>query len=231
MRYPGGKGKCFQQLINQMPPHTTYIETHLGGGAVLRHKKAAARNIGIDIDDALVARWQARGDTENEYVIADAVTFLESFAFSGHELVYADPPYMLETRRRSRIYRYEYNNDDHARLLAVLKGLPCMVMVSGYDHPYYETALSGWRSHRFQAKTHTDVRQETIWMNYSEPASLHDTRYLGNSFRERQGLQRRRNTLHRRVENMDVTERTAFFRWMAETYGSELEGVPCNVPM
>ncbi len=50
MSYPGGKGKCYQRLINLMPPHETYIESHLGGGAVLRNKRPAKANIGIDAD-------------------------------------------------------------------------------------------------------------------------------------------------------------------------------------
>ena len=31
MNYPGGKGGVYQRLINLMPPHEVYIETHLGG--------------------------------------------------------------------------------------------------------------------------------------------------------------------------------------------------------
>ena len=40
-------GLC-QPLIAMMPPHATYIETHLGGGALMRRKAPALRNIGID---------------------------------------------------------------------------------------------------------------------------------------------------------------------------------------
>ena len=47
MRYPGGKGKCYQHIINVLPPHPTYIETHLGGGAVLLHKKPARMSVGV----------------------------------------------------------------------------------------------------------------------------------------------------------------------------------------
>jgi DNA adenine methylase len=58
MRYPGGKGKCYQRLINLMPVHEVYIESHLGGGAVFRRKRAAARSIGIERDSAVVRHWQ-----------------------------------------------------------------------------------------------------------------------------------------------------------------------------
>ena len=40
-------GLC-QPLIAAMPPHATYIETHLGGGAIMQRKPPALRNIGID---------------------------------------------------------------------------------------------------------------------------------------------------------------------------------------
>ena len=52
MGYFGSKatsGLC-QPIIAMMPPHDTYIETHLGGGAIMRRKPAALHNIGIDRD-------------------------------------------------------------------------------------------------------------------------------------------------------------------------------------
>ena len=51
-RYFGSKatsGLC-QPIIAMMPPHDTYIETHLGGGAVMQRKPPALRNIAIDLD-------------------------------------------------------------------------------------------------------------------------------------------------------------------------------------
>lgn len=48
MTYPGGKGTSFQKIINQIPPHRVYIEPFLGHGAVMREKRPALLNIGID---------------------------------------------------------------------------------------------------------------------------------------------------------------------------------------
>ena len=48
MGYFGSKatsGLC-QPIIAMMPPHDIYIETHLGGGAIMRRKLAALHNIG-----------------------------------------------------------------------------------------------------------------------------------------------------------------------------------------
>jgi hypothetical protein len=53
MSYLGSKGGSgvYQKIIAEMPPHDTYIETHLGSGAVMFHKPLAARTIGIDVDE------------------------------------------------------------------------------------------------------------------------------------------------------------------------------------
>ena len=45
-------GLC-QALIAMMPPHSVYIETHLGGGAMMKRKPPALRTIGIDLDAGL----------------------------------------------------------------------------------------------------------------------------------------------------------------------------------
>ena len=48
--YPGGKGNCYQQIINQMTPHSVYIEPFLGHGYVMKAKRPAALNIGIELN-------------------------------------------------------------------------------------------------------------------------------------------------------------------------------------
>ncbi len=225
MRYPGGKGKCYQRLINLMPPHQVYIETHLGAGAVMRYKKPAIRNIGIDIDPEVHALWRDQGIAERcELVQADAITYLSDYPFTGSELVYADPPYVTSTRSRSKIYRFEYDDAMHQALLETLITLPCMVMVSGYDNPLYERALDGWEKTTFNAKTHTEVREECVWMNFSTPSRLHDTQYLGHTFRERQTIARRQARMRERIESMPPVERDDLVRWMTQTYGQVQEG-------
>ena len=60
MGYFGSKatsGLC-QPLIAMMPPHDTYIETHLGGGAIMRRKLAALHNIGIDRDAGALGEFE-----------------------------------------------------------------------------------------------------------------------------------------------------------------------------
>lgn len=220
MRYPGGKGKCYQRLINLMPPHQTYIESHLGGGAIMRNKKTAQRNIGLDIDTKVIDLWQSNYPDICELYQIDAVTFLDEYLFEGHELVYVDPPYVQNTRRRDKVYRFDYTEEDHIRLLRCVVNLPCNVMLSGYECDLYNRELAGWRKVSFSAKTHVGMRDETVWMNFAPPSCLHDSRYLGDTFRERQTIQRRQSRLRSRIQELGAVERHELLLWMNEHYGN-----------
>lgn len=203
-----------------MPPHRVYIESHLGGGSVLRHKKSAERNIGVEIDPATLKKWSEKpASTELEIHHGDAVSFLTEFDFHGGELVYSDPPYLARTRRQDRVYTYDYTDADHVRLVSALKKLPCYVMLSGYDNELYNTMLPEWRKVTFSAKAHTDVRKECVWLNFPEPEMLHDSRYLGSTYRERQTIQRRQMRIRSRIDCMPPIERNELLRWATETYG------------
>ena len=132
MGYFGSKataGLC-QALIALMPPHSVYIESHLGGGALMKRKPPAVRSIGIERDaqalEAFVCAYPV------DLVHGCAHDFLASFPFLGPELVYSDPPYLQATRRSPQRYRFEYEEADHIALLTLLKALPCQVMVSGH---------------------------------------------------------------------------------------------------
>ena len=111
-------GLC-QAIIALMPPHDTYIESHLGGGAIMQRKLPAARNIGIDLNERALARFQCPYPVELAH--AHAHRFLAEFPYQGRELVYCDPPYLHATRSSDRRYRFEYEEHDHLELLSLLK--------------------------------------------------------------------------------------------------------------
>ena len=72
MTYPGGKGRCYKRIISLMPPHRTYIETHLGHGAVLRHKKPAHESFGYDQDPTVIAWWRGVSSPSLDVAASDA---------------------------------------------------------------------------------------------------------------------------------------------------------------
>lgn len=218
MRYPGGKGKSFQKIINLMPPHETYIESHLGGGSVLRNKNPAQKNIGIEKDPIVVKQWALKYPNICEIIEADATSFLRAFPCIGNELIYADPPYLPETRKRKRVYNCDLTNDDHESLLGTLLTLPCMVMVSGYNSNLYNDMLNTWRKVTFLAKAHDGQREECVWLNFPPAKILHDSRYIGQTFRDRQTIKRRQQRLKEKFQKMDPIERNEFIQWLNSTY-------------
>ena len=227
MEYPGGKGNLYQQIINLIPPHRVYIETHLGGGAILRHKMPARHNVGLDLDRAALAQMRAHlagnGDTsgiEFFLVNTDATEWLRAYPFQGDEFVYADPPYLMETRRQHRqLYRYEYTEQQHTDLLDILTGMPCKVMVSGYWSDLYAKKLAHWHTTSFDVRTRGGSwATEYLWMNYATPTRLHDYRYLGDNYRERERIKRKKARWVNRLKRMDLLERRAILSAIDEVF-------------
>lgn len=86
-------------------------------------------------------------------------------------LIYADPPYLMETRGGAQ-YRHEMTNQDHEELLDALMKHRGAVILSGYASELYDAALAGW--HRIERKARTqraEKRTEILWLNY-EPQDL-----------------------------------------------------------
>jgi hypothetical protein len=66
------------------------------------------------------------------------------------------------------------------------------------------------------------VREETLWFNFEPPQVLHDSRYLGADFRERQTTKRRLLHLQDKVSRMNPIERSAFAQWLKKEYPGEI---------
>lgn len=222
MRYPGGKGGSFRQIINLMPAHRVYIETHLGGGAVLRNKRPAEKSIGVELDADVVASWEGHIPEGATVVHDDAIRFLKAYRYTGDELVYCDPPYPKHVRRKTRIYRFDYTVADHEELLDVLRSLPCKVMVSSYDNSLYRDRLAEWQCATFSSASHVGAREECIWYNYDTPAVPWDTRFVGTDFREREQIKRRHERLIARISRMNSMERHLLFTSINEKFHDEL---------
>ena len=136
-------GLC-QPIIAMMPPHDTYIETHLSGGAIMKTKPPALNNIGIDIDKRPLSNFDCSYPVK--LLNGCAHQFLADYDYKGAELIYCDPPYLLKTRSSQRRYRFDYQEQDHIELLALLLTLPCHVILSGYASPLYDELLNGWNT-------------------------------------------------------------------------------------
>jgi DNA adenine methylase len=198
-------GLC-QPIIALMPPHDTYIETHLGGGAIMKRKPAARHNIGIDLNARALARFQC--DYPVETIHGCAHRFLAEYPFTGRELVYSDPPYLLHTRTSGRRYRFDYQEPDHIELLELLKSLPCQVILSGYPAALYDERLSDWGNLELQVMNQAGVRTEKLWFNFT-PERLFWASFAGENFTDRQRIKRKAQSWARRYRDMPAAERLA----------------------
>ena len=83
-------------------------------------------------------------------------------------------------------------------------------MVSSYWSQMYADALEGWRSINFQTTTSGGKpATEWLWMNYPQPAELHDYRYLGDERRERERIRRKVTNWTEGLERLPDLERRA----------------------
>lgn len=236
MTYTGGKAGpgVYQSIINQMPPHRVYIEAFLGAGAVLRRKRPAVATIGIERDgDVLSQLWKGNEVPGLQLINGNALTWLRKYPWQGDEMVYLDPPYLMETRSCQRgYYRFEFSDADHRALLALAKTLPVPVAISGYWSELYARELSGWRTITFTTRTRGGGNvTEWLWMNYPEPVALHDYQYLGGNFRERERIVRQMRRWRARLARMDELQRRALLWAMQENTGAPIattggEGLP-----
>ena len=96
-------------------------------------------------------------------------------------LIYADPPYVKDTRTlNGDQYRFEMTDADHEELLRVLLAHSGMVMLSGYDCEMYRDMLKGWRMESIRTKAERGVsRTECLWIN---PASAERVGQLKMNF-------------------------------------------------
>jgi len=212
MHYDGGKAGpgVYHSIINQVPPHSTYISPFAGYDAVRRFMRPSERSILVDLDDQVVALWASWPGVEARQ--EDALVFLQSYPWSGTEFVYCDPPYLRSVRSsQRRLYRHEFWTDDqHSALLDVLASLPCSVALSGYDSELYSRRLDSWRTVTFQTSNRAGRPvTEWLWLNYPPPLELHDYSFLGADYRDRERIKRKRQRWADRLRRLPELERFA----------------------
>lgn len=98
---------------------------------------------------------------------ADAIQLIKDYN-DPDCLIYADPPYLGETRGKKRIYKAEMMDEKaHIALLEALMAHRGPVILSGYDNHLYNEHLQGWRKETHAARANCGLaRVETLWLNF-----------------------------------------------------------------
>jgi len=112
-------------------------------------KQATERLQGVQIENLPAIELLKRYDTKDVFI-------------------YADPPYVLSTRKNN-LYKYEMTDAEHIELLEALVNHPGKVMISGYDNELYNDILKEWRKVSKDTLAEGGLkRTEVLWMNYSD---------------------------------------------------------------
>lgn len=223
--YFGGKSGSgtYQAIINQIPPHRTYVEPFAGNGGIYRNKRAADITILNDVDLAVVDAWVKTGVREcNQMERVDLgvqVFPLDAFMLlHDHKqwldrkdtFIYVDPPFPHLSRRSDTRYAYELTDMQHGELLRLINSYHhANIAISTYPNSLYEYALDEWRRIEFQSTTRGGMATQWLLMNYEEPAELHDYRYLGEDYRERERITKKVRRHLKKFEALPPLERKA----------------------
>ena len=223
MRYPGGKNGAgvYQQIINLIPPHRVYIEAFAGSAAIFRKKRLAESSIIIDKDASALEKIacsiaKADGGRSCIFINGDGMKFIREYSYAGDEFLYLDPPYLFSSRKdtETHIYNHEMTDYDHLMLLDRIIQLPCKVMISSYLNEIYAEMLEGWNLHTFTAQTRRGPATECLWFNYDHPKILHDTQYLGSTYRDRERIKKKAARWKLKFQALPELERQAILTAM-----------------
>lgn len=225
----GGAG-VYQRVISWLPPHHVYCEPFAGGAAVFRHKRLARRSILIDLSPGTLdgigdaTRWPGV-----ETIVADGTEYLRRFRPPAGRVVqwYCDPPYLRGTRRDPDrdYYAHEWTIADHEYFLDVVvdassSSMP--ILISGYWSELYADRLAGWATDHFTTSTRAGPAEEWLWANYARPTELHDYRYVGADYRERERIRKHQRRRCRILRGMPELERRALLAAIADEFREEL---------
>ncbi len=252
LKYPGGKWRIAEWIINHFPPHKVYCEPYFGSGAVFFTKPPTPIETINDVDGNVVNLFEICRDYPEELArlieytpwsreefekcedleIADhierarrtVVRYHQSFGASNsskrswrnvqssggprcatmwnylpeaiqktcgrlkeaqienvdaielirryddpNTLLYLDPPYPQEIRKRS-MYKHEMTSEQHDELLEAILKSKSKIMISSYGNAKYDEALKNWETSELKTTAQMGLsRTEKIYMNYQPP--------------------------------------------------------------
>lgn len=80
----------------------------------------------------------------------DGLSLIEQYKNEKYVILFLDPPYLAETRSAKNIYELEFAEEQHEKLLSLVKDALSKVILMGYKNDLYDGVLldgnKGWRS-------------------------------------------------------------------------------------
>lgn len=223
LSYFGGKAGSgtYQTIINQIPPHELYVEGFAGMAAIFRKKRPARQSLLIEIDPSTINRLVGAGVHSGLIYSGSALDVLKQFKGeldTRQTFIYLDPPYPRSSRKSDSKYNFELTHDEHSALLKLIKSYQhARIAISTYPNNMYSHRLEDWRVIEFESQTRRGKSTEVLFMNYPEPDELHDYRYLGEDYRERERITRKLNRWQAKFSELAPLEQKAMIQRLTTT--------------
>ena len=110
----------------------------------------------------------------------DAIKLIKKFKHDD-VVLYADPPYVIDSLTGGKPYRFSMDNAQHEELAKALHEFPGYATISGYECELMDDLYADWHKvkdmHKVARSTSTTpgvvkaTRQEVLWIN-ENPARL-----------------------------------------------------------
>ena len=241
--YNGGKSGAgtYQQIINKIPPHSTFVSLFAGHCGIFRNIRRAPLSILNDNNPRVIQTWEKylprfNYDVKKQFLqgelfesserptvllnCCDYSAIIRELHHNSDTFIFCDPPYPFDTRRsQQKLYLDDWETSErHEVFLKTILPLRSLVMVCSYSNDLYNDLLKDWHRHSFMSTTRRGLREETIYFNYEPPTLLHDFRYLGNNYRERENIKRKTKRALAKFDRLPELERAAILSAITAQY-------------
>lgn len=99
----------------------------------------------------------------------------------------------------------------------ILLKLPYKILLSTYPNGIYKKKLKHWKVIEYKSPTRRGVRTELLYMNFdNKEGKLHDYRYLGKDFRERERIKKKIKRWNNKLIKLPITERNAIIEMISQ---------------
>jgi DNA adenine methylase len=223
LKYPGQTtlSSMLPKILGLIPEHSQYWEMFCGTCQLFLNKNSVP-SVLVDKNSEIVKASLPLGFLQGScsYLPADVFEVLESlissWEYKGVRLfrdafIYLDPPWRFDLRgSKVPLYEFELSDNDHARLLLLIRRLPVKVAILHYTDPFYDDILCDWRRYDMKVSFRGRLCLVSLYCNfdyYAEKPAVISA--VGLNKTDRQRIKRKAISWVTELKALPVYERHA----------------------
>jgi site-specific DNA-adenine methylase len=206
-----------EKIIGVIPFFSVFIECFAGSAGIANYVYGRSNNI------VLVEKCKSQSEIlkknfSNGIVINEcAISYLNEikFVINPNAFVFADPPYLFDTRHNNNVYyNNELDNNDHVQLLMTILQLPCRVAIVHPICNLYDKMLFNWNYLDYKVRYHRKSSLERIYYNYNSSINKFDYELQGSDSLDRQRIKRKALRFLNKFKNLPDVERKVILHFL-----------------